>query len=182
MTAPGDYLPTPPNPNLVLRDGQVALASSSIGSGLHEVTVQCVAAALRGVPIDEAADRPMFHGPGYLVGDSIVSGGEETSGIDALHADTMVSHVDELIAEEVAAGTAPENLMVRLLVRSGQVIEDRYPADVADAAESDMLRLVRLPAEHQAVPRGHWGAIQPDGDGGWLAARTPFAGGAVEAY
>ncbi|HUU51380.1 MAG TPA: gamma-glutamyltransferase [Candidatus Heimdallarchaeota archaeon] len=37
---PGVYLPDPTNPLLVLKDGKPYLASSSIGSGLHSVTVQ----------------------------------------------------------------------------------------------------------------------------------------------
>ncbi len=37
---PGSYLPDPTNPLLVFKDGKPILASSSIGSGLHSVTIQ----------------------------------------------------------------------------------------------------------------------------------------------
>ena len=186
MTPPGSLLATPPNPSIVLKDGKLALASSSIGSGLHEATVQCVAAVLSGASVEETANRPLFHGADYLSGDSIVSGvgdGEaDAKGIDASKVDTMLSHVDKLVAELLAEGTAPEDLMTRLFDRSGQVIEDRFPAEVVTAAGTERLTFTVLPPEHPSVPRGHWGGIEPDTAGGWRAARTPFAGGAVETY
>nr|MDP9102075.1 gamma-glutamyltransferase [Actinomycetota bacterium] len=166
QVAPGDLLPTPPDPNLVLRDGQLVLASSSIGAGLHEVTVQCVAAVLSGASVQEAADAPLFHGPDYLTGDSIMSGAGDDggTGIDAEKADSMVSHVDALIGALLAEGTPPEDLMTSLLDRSGQVVEDRFPAEVMAAAQTPRLSLRALPADDPVVPRGHWGGIEPGPD------------------
>lgn len=62
----GNRLPDPTNPLLVLRDGRVVLASSSIGAGLHQVTAQCVSRVLReGLDPAEALRRPTFHLPSY---------------------------------------------------------------------------------------------------------------------
>lgn len=71
---PGQHLPFLANPAVALRDGRPVLASSSIGAGLHPVTLQCLHAVLGlGVPVDEAVRRPLFHELDNLAGDSVNS-------------------------------------------------------------------------------------------------------------
>ncbi|HEY5148478.1 MAG TPA: hypothetical protein VIJ23_01370 [Mycobacterium sp.] len=68
----GAHLPFVANPAIALREGAAVLASSSIGAGLHPVTVQCLHAVLGlGLPIDEVVRRPLFHGPDTLAGDTV---------------------------------------------------------------------------------------------------------------
>jgi gamma-glutamyltranspeptidase/glutathione hydrolase len=186
-TTPGTHLPTPPEPVIVLKDGKLALAGSSIGAGLHEVTLQSLAAVLSGHDdLVGALNRPMFHGPGYLAGDSIISGGsvgmeeDGPEGIDTAKADDMLSSVDRLLAEELALGTPPELLMINLTNKTSQVTEDGYPLGDEVAALGVALSL--RPGGHSSVPRGHFGAIRPLPGGGWEAARTAYAGGAVEGH
>ncbi|EWM11467.1 gamma-glutamyltransferase [Kutzneria sp. 744] len=70
---PGQHLPSPANPAIVLRDGVPVLASSSVGSGMHGATVQCLHAVLGlGIDIADAVGRPMFHSTGYEAGAPVV--------------------------------------------------------------------------------------------------------------
>jgi hypothetical protein len=94
----------------------------------------------------------------------------------------MIQGVEKLIADEIAAGVSPLDAMQAVLKKSGQVIEATYPADVVAAAQERGVKLRVMPGDDPRVPRGHWGGIQPDGDGGLVGARTPFASGVVEAY
>lgn len=55
---PGDHLPDPTNPLIVLRDGKPVLASSSIGGGLHQQTMMCLDHVLRGMTPAEAIAQP----------------------------------------------------------------------------------------------------------------------------
>lgn len=182
---PGENLPTPPEPGIALKDGRPALAFSSIGSGLHEVTVQCVSAVLSGhADLVEAVNRPVFHGPDYIAGDSISDGGgvgqSSATGIDATKMDGVMAELEQRLARLAADGTPAEELMLRLGDVSAQVVEDGFSAEHVETAAGGRLKLRRLPGASPAVPRGHWGGIAPGSDGGWVAARTPFAGGAVE--
>ncbi|MDX1501249.1 MAG: gamma-glutamyltransferase [Thermoanaerobaculia bacterium] len=62
-TGPGNRLPEPSNPLIVTRKGEPVLASSAIGAGLFEVTIQAVANALAwGMSPIEARDAPAYHG------------------------------------------------------------------------------------------------------------------------
>jgi len=52
------------NPLIVLRDGQPVLASSAIGGGLHEATLQRLHNVFDfNMDIKESMDQPIFHGP-----------------------------------------------------------------------------------------------------------------------
>jgi gamma-glutamyltranspeptidase/glutathione hydrolase len=184
---PGKHLPTPPEPLIVLKDGKVVLAGSSIGAGLHEVTVQCVSAILSGHDdLVGAVNRPMFHGPGYLTGDSIASGGavgledEAAEGIDTSRADDMLHAVERLMADEVALGTPPEQIMLNITNKTTQVVEEGYSPELASEVEALGVGLTIRAGGHASVPRGHFGGVRPLPDGGWEAARTAYAGGAVE--
>lgn len=73
-TGLGNRLPDPTNPFLVFRDGKPVLASSSIGSGLHDRTMQCVVSVLdHGMNPKEAVDAP-----GFLRTDPFAEGGAAT--------------------------------------------------------------------------------------------------------
>ena len=61
---PGARLPDPTNPLIVLKDGKPMLASSAIGVGLHEVTLQSVINVLDfGMDPQAAIDAPQFFRP-----------------------------------------------------------------------------------------------------------------------
>lgn len=71
---PGAHLPMPANPAIALRDGQPTLASSSIGAGLHAVTVQQLNSVLRlGSDIHAAANQPLVHALNVNLDASITS-------------------------------------------------------------------------------------------------------------
>jgi gamma-glutamyltranspeptidase/glutathione hydrolase len=61
MAGPGNRLPDPTEAEIVLRDGKVVLAGSSMGSGLHEKSVQCLVNILDlGMDPKQAVDAPAF--------------------------------------------------------------------------------------------------------------------------
>jgi gamma-glutamyltranspeptidase / glutathione hydrolase len=71
---PGAHLPMPVNPAIAQRDGQPVLASSSVGAGLHSVTVQQLNSVLRlGTDIHTAVDQPLIHAHDFNVDASITS-------------------------------------------------------------------------------------------------------------
>jgi len=62
---PGDFLPTPLNPSIALRDGTPVLAGSTVGN-VHYAQVQRLAAVLGlGLTPAEAVDTPMLSGWGF---------------------------------------------------------------------------------------------------------------------
>ena len=64
---PGHRLPDPMNPCLVLRDGQLYLAWSGIGTSLHEGAVQCLVNTLNAsLPLDITATAPRFLAPRWV--------------------------------------------------------------------------------------------------------------------
>lgn len=72
--APGEHLPMPVNPAIVSRAGKPVLASSSVGAGLHPVTVQCLDSVLRlRQDVAAAVARPLVHAEDFILGDSITS-------------------------------------------------------------------------------------------------------------
>jgi gamma-glutamyltranspeptidase / glutathione hydrolase len=71
---PGAHLPMPVNPAIALRNGQPLLASSSIGAGLHAVTVQQLNSVLRlGNDIHAAVDQPLIHAKDVIMDASITA-------------------------------------------------------------------------------------------------------------
>lgn len=62
---PGSNMGVATNPSIALRDGKPVLGSASIGTGMHEVTLQCVARTLNGMSIGEAVQRPLVQAPEY---------------------------------------------------------------------------------------------------------------------
>lgn len=80
---PGNRLPDPTNPLIVLKDGKPVLASSSIGTGLHEQTLQSLVNVLEyGMDPKSAVDTAQFVRPVFVatatakVGDQVVAEGE----------------------------------------------------------------------------------------------------------
>ena len=52
------------DPLIVLRDGKPVLASSAIGGGLHEATLQRLHNMIDfGMDLKESMEQPIFHGP-----------------------------------------------------------------------------------------------------------------------
>src|SRR5262249_33644781 len=67
---PGDRLPEVTDPVIVLKDGKPYLASSSIGSGLHQTTMNNLVNVLDfGMDLKKSIDTPNFMGP--LAGNSL---------------------------------------------------------------------------------------------------------------
>jgi gamma-glutamyltranspeptidase/glutathione hydrolase len=63
---PGDRLPDPTNPVIVLKDGKPYLASSSIGAALHSTTMNNLVNVLDyGMDPKKSVDTPNFMGPFY---------------------------------------------------------------------------------------------------------------------
>ena len=66
---PGKRLPDPTNPLIVLKNGKPYLGSTSIGSDLHQQTVQGLYYVLEyGMTPNEAVSSPTFLGNGLIDG------------------------------------------------------------------------------------------------------------------
>ncbi|WP_286159453.1 gamma-glutamyltransferase [Mycobacterium sp. 852013-50091_SCH5140682] len=71
---PGEHLPMPAEPAIVMRAGRPVLACSSIGVGLHPATVLSLHRVLAlGQPLTEAVNAPLIHGHDIILGDSVTS-------------------------------------------------------------------------------------------------------------
>lgn len=171
---PGEHLPSPANPAIALRDGVPVLASSSIGAGLHCVTLQCLHAVLGlGVGVDEAVRRPLFHGPDYLAGDTV-----QTPLQDRLQGKRFGSTWQRAVQRAREAGVSRDGMWDAVLAEIPQVVEDRFDPDVLRRTEELGQPLTVRPVTDAAMPRGFWGGIGI-GDG-LVGGRTPFSGGTVE--
>jgi gamma-glutamyltranspeptidase / glutathione hydrolase len=72
--APGQHLPMPVEPAIALRENSPVLACSSIGAGLHPVTVLGLHRVLGlGQPVCVAASAPLIHARDIILGDSVTS-------------------------------------------------------------------------------------------------------------
>jgi gamma-glutamyltranspeptidase/glutathione hydrolase len=64
----GVRLPDPSNPLIVLKEGKPVLASTAVGSGLHEATLQSVLNVLDfDMDPKTAVDQPNYYGPSYEI-------------------------------------------------------------------------------------------------------------------
>ncbi|HEV2663799.1 MAG TPA: gamma-glutamyltransferase [Blastocatellia bacterium] len=102
---PGDRLPDTTNPVIVLKNDRPYLASSSIGSALHQTTMSNLVNVLDfGMDLKKSIDTPNFMGPyfGNFVG--------------------LGSSVPQLYMELLAEGEFDENL-VKAVVARGQAIK-----------------------------------------------------------
>jgi gamma-glutamyltranspeptidase/glutathione hydrolase len=136
------------NPMVALRDGRPVLASSSIGSGLHEVTVQCTwRTLLRGQTVAVAVREPMFHGRALGLGDS----------------ETVVSGA-------AATATDPADLPT-------SVVAGDFTDAVLEAVRAAGLPLVEIPADDATLTRGNWAGIAVLPGGSYEAGCTGYSGG-----
>jgi gamma-glutamyltranspeptidase/glutathione hydrolase len=165
---PGAHLPDPTNPAIVTRNGKAVLASTSIGAGLTETTLQCMSAVLlRGASVAEAAAAPMFQSPDvYVASDDSPGGGARWS-------------KDATPDEHVGMFDAP---YWRYLERA-QTMEERFPEDIRAGAEAKGLPFKTYSFEDPALPRGYWTGIAVDPvSGACQGAKTPFRDGAIDGF
>jgi gamma-glutamyltranspeptidase/glutathione hydrolase len=102
---PGDRLPDTTNPVIVLKNDKPYLASSSIGSALHQTTMSNLVNVLDfGMDLKKSIDTPNFMGPYF---GNFVGGGLS---------------VPQLYMEVLARGEFDENL-VKAVVAKGQAIK-----------------------------------------------------------
>jgi gamma-glutamyltranspeptidase / glutathione hydrolase len=102
---PGDRLPETTNPIIVLKNGKPYLASSSIGSALHQTTMSNLVNILDfGMDLKKSIDTPNFMGPFF---GNLIGGGPP---------------VPQLHMEVLAEGEFDENL-VKAVVAKGQAIK-----------------------------------------------------------
>jgi gamma-glutamyltranspeptidase / glutathione hydrolase len=64
---PGDWVPSPTNPAIVLKGAKPVLVSASIGAGLAATTLTSVHRFLNGVSVADIVSGPAIHGPYYGV-------------------------------------------------------------------------------------------------------------------
>ena len=173
---PGDPLPTPTNPAIVLRDGAPVLASSSIGAGLVETTLTCLHQLLaHDVPLADVVAGPLVHGPNYgpPVSDSINNDvtDEESEVWDLT---TLGSRLREQAAER---GWDPHDAFAMVMRRAPQSVTG--PVD-ADAVKTFGVH-VKVEDDDAAFLRGYWGGIARDPETGHVeGARTAFLNARVE--
>jgi gamma-glutamyltranspeptidase/glutathione hydrolase len=173
---PGEHVPFPANPAIVLRDGRPVLASSSIGAGLHPVTLQCLHAVLGlGIPVDEAVRQPLFHGPDYLAGDTV-----NTPIQERIKGQRTGTTWQQAIARARQSGVPRERMWDTVMAEIPQVIEDRFDPDILRRTEELGQRLTTRPVADRTIPRGFWGGISI-GDT-LTGGRTPASGGLVEGH
>jgi len=66
LTGPGKRLPGPTNPVIVFKNGKPYLAGSSMGSGVHSKTTQCMISVLDfGMNPEQAIEAPYLMYPEY---------------------------------------------------------------------------------------------------------------------
>ncbi|GAA1669731.1 hypothetical protein GCM10009765_19020 [Fodinicola feengrottensis] len=181
---PGAHLPFPTNPAIAFRHGRPVLASSSIGAGLGSSTLQCVHAVLAlGAGVDEAAGRPLVHGPDYLVGDSV----------NAPVADSFQRTAERINGPGVGAGwmaavrkardaaVPRDQVWAAVMAEIPQVVDDRFGPEVLAGVEKLGLKTSARSVDDPTVPRGYWGGIAISESAPRLTgARTPFLPGEVE--
>ncbi len=92
-TVPGERLPDPTNPGLVMKDGKPFLGFASIGAGLHQRTTAALISVLDfGMTPQQAIDAPAF---GFTEFTAQGMGGAQTMGKGDLSAE-MIAEVAEL--------------------------------------------------------------------------------------
>jgi gamma-glutamyltranspeptidase/glutathione hydrolase len=174
---PGEPLPNPMNPAIVVKDGKPVLASSSIGAGLLETTLTCVQRHLaHGVPIADAVRGPLVHGPDYgtPVSDSINNDIEDEGG-----SSTDLTSLHAQLAEKVAASDA-DPLDAHAVLIQGHAQSVTGPVD-ADAVRAFGTQVTVHADDEAAFLRGYWGGISIDPETGALeGARTAFVNSRVE--
>ncbi|MGH3832227.1 MAG: gamma-glutamyltransferase [Pseudonocardiaceae bacterium] len=183
---PGEHLPFPANPAVVLRAGAPVLASSSIGAGLQVATLQGLHATLcLSMSVEQAVNRPLFHGPDYLTGDSVTTIVRERDTTESIRARINGPGVGacfrELATQAHKAGVPDEEILATVLPAIPQVVEDRFDRALLDAVQTLGQPLSIRPLDDRTLPRGFWGALSLHVEPPRLrGGRTPYSGGFVE--
>ncbi len=174
---PGSPLPNPMNPMLAYREGEWVLASSSIGTGLMQTTLQGMHAVLAlGLDVHAAGSRPHLHGYDFQGGDSVTSGTESAGG----GMGDLAERIAALSARAQQEAKAPEDIGPLVVSYLPLCIESGVDADVVAAATSLGARLKPMDVSDPALSRGYWGALSRDPVSGRLkAVKTPGASGLV---
>lgn len=93
-TVPGERLPDPTNPGLVMKDGKPYLGFAAIGAGLHQRTTAALISVLDfGMTPQQAIDAPAFGFTEFTAG--IMGGAAQTMGKGEISPD-MIAEVAEL--------------------------------------------------------------------------------------
>jgi gamma-glutamyltranspeptidase/glutathione hydrolase len=151
---PGNRLPGVVNPIIILRDGVPAVASSSIGSGLHEKAIQCLVNVLDyGMDPKTALDAPAFLAQDWTtVQQAQTSLGRSTLDPGAVQA-----------VEQVAVGD--------------------FDDDLLEAVRGMGLLVEELSFEEAGMAIGWWVGIVIDPETGTLQGGAPGrSGGYAEGY
>jgi len=175
---PGDYMPNVTNPNIVCKDGKPVLASSAIGTGLIQTTLQCLHAFLAlGMSVDKIVDHTLIHGATLWTGDSVTSGGGSDGGKKM--SDVLAS-LQELSRRAAAECSDPEDVTMHVMGLMATAIQQGAPAKVLADAAARGVRIEEMANENPLLPRGFWGAISLDPKTKrLLGARTAGASGQV---
>jgi gamma-glutamyltranspeptidase/glutathione hydrolase len=180
----GSYVYSQVNPLIVLKNGRPFLASSSIGTALTEVTLQCLLAVLwRGVDIASTVSMPLVHAPNYASGDSVHSKPKEAG--ERIGKTARASY-DPLAVQErykslVQMGVSAADAWAIIVNESPQVIEEGYDERVLNEAAARGARIDLQPATDPLLPRGHWAGIRIDPETRQLqGGRTRYLTGTIE--
>lgn len=187
---PGQHLPFPANPAIALHDGAPVLASSSIGVGLQVATLQGLHATLAlGIPVTDVVTRPFFHGPDYLIGDTVVTPAADNNTAaneriqQRINSNLVGTRFRELATQAREAGVPREDIMATVQREFPQTIDDRFDLTVLQAVQDRGQLLSIRPVADRTLPRSFWGALSHHPNSPHLrGGRTPFSGGLVESY
>ena len=184
---PGDWLPSPTNPAIVLKDGKPVLVSASIGAGLAQSTLTSVHRFLTGASVADIVSGLAIHGPYYGVPmtDSINNDlGDEIEKSETKNSfDEMMSTIrDAAEATRVAVKggadlyeytSASMNLMP-------QSVTGATP-ELVEEVKALGTELNLHPDDDAAFGRGMWGGIAIDEVNGRLhGGRSAFVNSRVE--
>jgi gamma-glutamyltranspeptidase / glutathione hydrolase len=175
---PGDYMPNVTNPNIVFKNGKPVLASSSIGTGLMQTTLQCLHAFLAlGMSVNRIVDHTLIHGWTLGTGDSVTSGGGSDGGKNM---SDVLKSLQELGKRAAAECSDPEDQTMYALRLMAVAIQEGAPAKVLADARGRGVQIEEMANENPLLPRGFWGAISLDPQTKrLLGARTAGASGQV---
>ncbi|MHB8509728.1 MAG: gamma-glutamyltransferase [Candidatus Dormibacteria bacterium] len=177
---PGEPFPNPMNPAIALKDGRPVLASSSIGSGLHDVTTQCLLGVLgRGLDVSAAAALPLVHAPDFDGGNDDPEG---ISGAGVVAKKSVGGDgVRALMEAAAAAASSPLDVWPGISESVPQVATEGFAPELLEAVSARGVRVTVPPASTPTFPRGYWVGLAIDPDTGALTgAHTGFANGRVE--
>jgi gamma-glutamyltranspeptidase/glutathione hydrolase len=175
---PGDYVPNVTNPNIVCKNGRPVLASSAIGTGLIQTTLQCLHAFLAlGMSVDEIVAHTLIHGATLGTGDSVTSGGGSDGGRKL---SDVLQRLQELGKRAAAQCSDPDDVTMHTLRLMATAIQEGAPAKVLDDARARGVQIEEMTNRDPLLPRGFWGAISLNPQTRHLlGARTAGASGQV---